>query len=164
MSHFRNTPAEFRQLTCSACGWRDVLDTEKIYRWLTARGKIRPGRDVEDEILYELFHGLLPTFTCPECHNGNLAMEVVLDDFSDLDARRCRGCAKIIPEMRLQFFPDALYCAVCAEKVENGEDLPLNVEYCPTCGAMMELQPVRRANGKTDFVWRCTKIPPCRLR
>ncbi len=164
MFSHRNAPSEFRQLTCPACGWRDVLDTEKMYHWLAARGKIRAGQDVEDEILYELFHGMLTGFTCPECKHGGLQLKIITDDFSDLDARRCRGCAKIIPEKRLLFFVDAHYCAPCAEKMENGENLPLEVEYCPTCGAMMELIQVRRENGKADFVWRCTKIPSCRLR
>ena len=154
---------EYRRLTCPGCGWTDDLDTEKMYRWMVRHQKIRLGKDMEDEILYELFHGMLATFSCPECGVGGLTLKVVVDDFSDVDQRRCRGCAGIIPPMRIQYFPDTFYCAKCAEKVENGEDLPINAEFCPRCGGMMELVPVRRASGKTEFVWRCNRVPPCRL-
>lgn len=164
MSFSREAPAEFRRMACLACGWVDVMDTEKIYRWLASRGKIRAGKEIEDDILYELFHGLTPQFSCPKCGTGGLTLEVVTDDFSDLDARRCYGCAKVIPEMRLQFFPDTRYCTACAEKQENGEELPIQAEYCPRCGAMMELVPLRHGSGKKEFVWQCTRVPSCRLK
>lgn len=160
----RNSQNEFRRLFCAACGWSDDLDTEKIYRWLERIGKIRPGKEIEDEILYELFHGLAPGFLCVKCGASGLSLEVKRDDFSDFDARRCRGCAGIIPPMRLEYFPDAVFCAKCAEKREKGEKLPIDAEFCPRCGEMMELVPVRRENGKTEFVWRCVSVPSCRLR
>ncbi|MDO4551688.1 MAG: TraR/DksA C4-type zinc finger protein [Planctomycetia bacterium] len=159
-----NKQNEFRCLSCPDCGWHDELDTEKIYRWLVRIQKIREGREVEDEILYELFHGLSSQFVCPKCGQGGLRLEVKIDDFSDLDVRRCRGCAQEIPSARLQFFPETVYCTSCAEKLENGEPLPINAEFCPICGGMMELVPQRNQNGKLEFIWCCTKIPSCKWR
>lgn len=149
---------EFRKIVCQKCGWSTLLNSDGIRQWLVRHGKFGPNHDAEDEILYELFYANVGQYHCPDCYSTRLEISTVIDDFSDMEQRRCRGCANVIPRERLEILPETLYCAQCAEKRERGEALDLNVEYCPVCGSVMELVPVGNS-----FEWRCTRVPSCRF-
>ncbi|MDO4570703.1 MAG: TraR/DksA C4-type zinc finger protein [Planctomycetia bacterium] len=155
--------AEYRKIECVDCGWSDMLDTEGVRQWLVRERKIAAHRDVDDDVVYELFHALFSTFRCPDCFSTRLTLEIVEDDFRDLDARRCRGCRNVIPARRLEIVPGAQYCVSCEEKRERGEALPIRAEYCPVCGSMMTLEKTL-VGTKTYYEWRCPKIPPCRYK
>jgi len=155
--------AEYRKIECTQCGWETLLDLNGIYDWLVKFGIIKPNHAIDDELVYELFHSLTDRYECPDCAGTKLKISVVVDDFSDVEERRCRGCRAVIPRERLAYVPDAQYCVNCQEKLENGEQLPLNVEYCPTCGRMMDLVEVHEGRH-VDFKWVCPSNPPCRYR
>lgn len=155
--------AEYRKIECPKCGWKTLLDHDGVYEWMVAHRIFRRNHAVEDEILYELFHCMTSRYSCPECGAKDLRFSVVKDDFSDLDARRCRGCRNVIPRERLEFHPDTQYCISCARKLENGEPLPIQAEYCPVCGKMMELVQVKEGRN-VSFKWVCTTVPSCRYR
>lgn len=155
--------AEYRKIECRNCGWETLLDLNGLEEWLIKNGIIKPNHSVDDELLYELFHTSLGRCFCPECGTANLEVSIVTDDFSDMEPRRCRGCRNIIPPERVMFFPDVQYCASCAEKIENGEPLPIQAEYCPVCGKMMDLVEVHEG-GKSYWKWICTAVPSCRYK
>ena len=140
ISFYPMNPNEFRKIECLKCGWSTFLDTEGVFQWLVKHGVFGPNHDLEDEILYELFYGNAAKYRCPDCYAAELEISTVIDDFSDVEPRRCRGCADVIPPGR------------------RGENLDLNVEYCPVCGSVMEL--VRVGNS---FEWCCTRVPSCRF-
>jgi len=53
-----------------------------------------------------------------------------------------------------------LRCLACSWAEESGQ-APAAVEFCPRCGAPMELRPSKSA-GVTRYVMTCTANPPCR--
>ena len=155
--------AEYRKIECTQCGWETLLDLNGIFDWLVKYRVFKPTHKIDDELVYELFHSLTDRYVCPDCGGKRLKISVVTDDFSDQDERRCLGCRKVIPRERLECVPDAKYCVSCQEKLENGEPLPLNVEYCPICGRRMDLVEVRDGRH-VDFKLVCPSNPPCRYR
>lgn len=154
--------AEYRKIECVMCGWDVLLDFDGVCDWLVRFGILKPNHDIDEEMAYELFHSMTDRFLCPDCASPKLEFSVVTDDFSDVEERPCRGCEAVIPRERLEVIPDAKYCVFCQEKLERGEPLPIQAEYCPICGRKMELVPVSGACG--DFKWVCVSNPPCRYR
>ena len=72
-----------------------------------------------------------------------------------------RSDEPIDPERR-EAIPGTRRCATCKEQAETGalaEDEP---DYCPHCGALVEVR-VSRGGGITRYKRFCTGEPPCRL-
>lgn len=129
--------------------------------WLRQVGKVRPGREPEAEILFEVFRGSAGQFACPDCGQVGLVVSEATGDFDWPEARACQGCGQPIPAERLEALPDAEYCARCQEALEQGRPVG-PTEYCPRCGAPMAMR-LSRTAGVTRYVMVCTHSPPCRL-
>ena len=155
--------AEYRKIECTMCGWETLLDFSGVFEWLVKFGILKPNHDIGDDLVYELFHGMAERYQCPDCASPKLELSVVLDDFSDVEAQRCRGCEMVIPRERLEGVPGTKYCVFCQEKLDKGQPLPIQAEYCPVCGKKMEL--IRDHESRHgDFKWVCLSDPPCRYR
>jgi hypothetical protein len=129
--------------------------------WLQQAGKIRAGRKPEPDILAELFRSSAGQFTCPEC--GHIGLMVALDEEDNGDwpgPRPCSDCGRPIPAERLEAVPGTTLCSACQQRDESGGP-PAQVEYCPKCGAPMELR-LTRTPGISRYVMACTASPPCR--
>jgi predicted RNA-binding Zn-ribbon protein involved in translation (DUF1610 family) len=112
--------------------------------------------------MYEVFRATADKFACPECRHVGLSAAPAPDDGTDWpDARDCASCGKPISQERLEAVPGATLCAACQRDEELGR-ARTEIEYCPRCGAPMELR-LSRAGGLTRYVLACTASPPCRL-
>ncbi len=151
----------YLELSCSACSWGELCGVEGIVRWLMLAGLLKPNSEADPDLLAELFRGASPRFGCPRCG----AVGLTVTDAPDRDdwpgGRPCDVCGKSIPDERLAALPDARLCSTCQAADERGQPLDA-VDYCPRCGAPLELRPSRRS-GITRYVSACTGSPPCRL-
>jgi hypothetical protein len=127
--------------------------------WLRGAGKLRAHRPVEDDIMAELLRAAADELACPSC--GRIGLGVGPDDEEPWpEAVVCSICRKPIPAERVEALPEADMCAACQKLAESGA-VPVELEYCPKCGAPMTLQ-LSRSAGLTRYVQVCTNVPPCR--
>ena len=119
---------------------------------------VRRDAAPELDVLGELFRTTAVRFTCPKCQTVGLsATDAEADDDEAWGmARKCTECGQPIPRERLEVFPSAELCVACQGRSDRGEASGA-AEYCPRCGSVMTLRPVRR--GVTRYVMSC---PSCR--
>ena len=148
------------ELRCRECSWTEVCGPGDVARWLRAARKLRASSQPEWEVLCELLRSAAGQLTCPECGAVGLVVGPARDDADWPELRRCSACGKTIGRERLEALPDATLCAACQRAEEAGHPQE-EIEYCPKCGAPMQLRPTR-AGGITRYVMACTAEPPCR--
>ncbi len=154
-----NSERQFVELTCRQCEWAEDLDADDIAVRLRSIGRLRRDQQPEFDILFELLKSAAGDLPCPECESSGLTVvEATDDDWSA--AVTCAACGKPIPAERLAALPGTKYCVACQRADESGAD-HAEPEFCPRCGALMELRPTTGA-GITRYAMRCTGNPPCR--
>lgn len=156
-------PIPYFEATCPECSWSELCGPEGMSRRLFAARKLKRNSELSPAMLAELFRASAGQLACPECGRRGLTLRTR----SDLDdrwpgGRPCTACAKLIPEERLELFPNATLCAGCQEKIDRGEPVG-DTEFCPRCGWPMRLRSAR-SDGLARYEMVCTKSPPCRLR
>ncbi len=157
-----SSQSQYLELRCPECSWAEVCGPEAVTRWLRGAKKLRAGHAPEIEILYEVFRATAGQLACPKCGKKGLAAGPAAEDEADWPGSRpCPSCGKPIPQERLEAVPDATLCAACRRDEERGRR-PTEVDYCPRCGAPMELR-LTKSGGITRYVLTCTAVPPCRL-
>jgi hypothetical protein len=150
----------FLQLRCSACSWSEDCGEDAVARWLRSAGRLRRDQQPELEIMHEILKGIADELFCPDCgHQGLFAIECP-DEVDWPEARRCEGCGQPILAERIAALPDAVLCSRCQQDEESGRAAG-EVEYCPRCGAVMELR-LSRKPGVSRYVMQCSGNPPCR--
>jgi predicted amidophosphoribosyltransferase len=155
---------QYIELHCRACGWREVCGPDAVAGWLRTVGKLRPGRQPEREILHELLLASASQLICPDCQAQGLHAAPASDDsVSWPDVVLCEACQKPIPRERVEALPGVTFCASCQNKIDRGEEPSGAVEYCPRCGAPMEVR-LARTGGMTRYVMACTNNPPCQTQ
>jgi len=151
---------EYIELRCRACSWGEVCGPTGVAGWLRRARKLRAGEPPEWEIMVEVLRAAAVKLGCPECGATGLVV-VSADEGADWPpAANCEVCGSLIPAERLAALPGATRCAACQRAEETGR-APAAVEFCPRCGAPMELRPSKTA-GVTRYVMTCTANPPCR--
>lgn len=155
-----------KQLTCQECGWRTVCGPADAAARLRLVGVLRRESDPDDATLAELLPEAAKRMTCPGCKRIGFAVseaEEVAETEDDWQAAvLCERCRKPIPPERLEVFPDSKRCVACQSKAESGEPEEDEPEFCPRCGALVELR-VSRGGGLTRYKRFCTGVPACRL-
>ena len=155
-----------KQLTCRECGWRTVCGSVDAAARLRLVGVLRRESDPDDATLAELLPEAAKRMTCPGCKRIGLAVadaeEVANADDDWQAAVLCEKCRKPIPPERLEVFPDSKRCVACQSQAESGEPEEDEPEFCPRCGALVELR-VSRGAGLTRYKRFCTGVPACRL-
>jgi predicted RNA-binding Zn-ribbon protein involved in translation (DUF1610 family) len=132
-------------------------------RRLTQAKKLKAGSEADRDVLYELFRAAALQLACPGCGKKGLLIE----ETGEIDADwpgpvPCSSCGGAIGQERLEALPGVSLCAECQAKDERGEASG-PVDYCPRCGAAMEMR-LARSGGLTRYVMACTGNPPCRRR
>jgi Zn finger protein HypA/HybF involved in hydrogenase expression len=152
------------QLECNACGWRTLCGEAEVVRRLRATGLFRRAADPPEEIVREVLVAQRERLTCDRCGGATLAATFG----GDADVRGeweqvvvCELCRQPIPPERLEHQPHATRCAACQDAADRGQT-PVEPEYCPKCGSLVELR-VSRGGGITRYKRWCTGNPPCRL-
>ena len=154
------------ELSCRNCQWRTVCGREDAIARLRLIGMLRRNPDPDEELLGVLFLEAAPRMTCPICKEKHL-QALLADPEADLDdadwqaAVLCELCRQPIPPERVEALSGVKRCVACQGRTEAGTvaDEP---EYCPRCGALVEIR-VSRGVGITRYRRFCTGQPPCRL-
>lgn len=159
-------------LECHKCNWRTTCGEEELARRLRTLGLLRRSPHPPTELVSELLRVNAHRLTCDACHQTGLA-SVAPGDGGPLDVRSrtgdddwqqaviCQVCRTAIPPERLEIFPNATRCAKCQDVADRGAE-PVPPEYCPKCGALIEIR-VSSSGGITRYKQFCTGQPPCRL-
>ena len=151
----------FLELSCPHCDWSEVCNPTRVAEWLRTAERLRHDQAPEIEIIHEVLRGTAGQLACPDCNRIGLHVSDADDNEADWpEAPTCAGCGQPISAERLEAVPGVTRCATCQQSHESGED-NATPEFCPRCGALMELQLSRRA-GLARYVMRCTGNPPCR--
>lgn len=152
-----------KALHCPDCHWRTVLGLADATARLRLVGLLRREKAPDEAVVAELLPGAAERMTCPTCKRiGLLVQEADDEDEDDWQAAvLCEVCRQPIPPERLEVAPDATRCVACQAKAETGA-LPEEPDFCPKCGALVELR-VSRGGGLTRYKRFCTGDPPCRL-
>jgi hypothetical protein len=152
------------ELNCRHCDWRTVCGRDDAIARLCIIGLLRRDREPVDDVVAELLVESAPRMTCPLCKEKRLAASPSLDDAADdwQAAVLCEVCREPIDLERLEAIPDTKRCAACQGKMESGQLNEIEPDYCPNCGALVEVR-VSRGGGITRYKRVCTGDPPCRL-
>ena len=152
-----------KEFSCKACGWRTVAGSADVASRLRLVGLLRRAAEPADGLLEALLPEAAPRMTCPGCKAIGLTVGDAdeSDDWDDWQAAKlCEGCRKPIPPERLEALPDTTRCVACQDGAESGTDTGDEPEFCPRCGALLELR-VSRRGGLTRYRPFCTGS--CRL-
>ncbi len=152
------------ELQCRRCGWRTLCGRDNAEARLRLLGLLRREPDPDEELVAALFVESAPRMTCPLCKEKALsaAPADVGEDDGWQAAVLCEACRAPIPPERLEAIPGVKRCAVCQGKAERGQLEKTEPDFCPHCGALMEIR-VSRGGGITRYKRFCTGDPPCRL-
>lgn len=153
------------ELTCSNCGWRTVCGRDDAIGRLRVMGLLRREKDPDDAVVAELLFDTAPRMTCPLCKEKKLvARQASAEDEADdwQAAVLCEVCREPVDPERLEAIPGTKRCAKCQGKTEAGTLDEFEPDYCPQCGALVEVR-VSRGSGITRYQRVCTGEPPCRL-
>jgi hypothetical protein len=152
------------QLQCGACGWRTVCGESEIVRRLRTLGLFRRAPTPPEDLVVEMLRSHGHRLACDCCSATSLGVRLDDPNADEGDWEQvivCEVCRQPIPQERLAVFPRATRCAACQEALDRGETF-IQPEYCPKCGAVLELR-VSRSGGVTRYKLFCTSHPPCRL-
>jgi hypothetical protein len=127
-------------------------------------GMLRRDPEADDDFVAALLVEAAPRIACPNCNQlGLLASPAELGDEADWQAAvLCEVCRTPIPPERIEAVPATKRCAACQGKAESGSFPETEPDYCPNCGALVELR-LSRGAGITRYKRFCTGTPPCRL-
>jgi DNA-directed RNA polymerase subunit RPC12/RpoP len=127
-------------------------------------GLLRREPDPEEELVAELLIDAAPRMTCPLCKEKRLFAQPTDDDSANdwQAAVLCEVCREPIAPERLEAIPGAKRCAACQGKSEVSQLAEVEPDYCPHCGAIVEIR-LSRGSGITRYKRVCTGDPPCRL-
>jgi hypothetical protein len=154
------------ELTCRNCGWRTVCGRDDAVARLRIVGQLRREREPQEDLVATLFVEAALTMTCPICKEKSLfarpsqGLDEEPGDWQS--AVLCEICREPIALERLEAIPKTKRCAICTTKAESGQLTEIEPDYCPNCGALVEVR-VSRGSGITRYKRVCTGDPPCRL-
>lgn len=151
-------------LTCNQCNWRTIAGHDDLVARLRLVGQLRRDKEPDEEIVLALLEDSARLMTCPGCRSVGLKVSDAEDDeFEDWQAAvLCEICRKAIDPDRLEVLPDTRRCTTCQHQAETGTLYDDDPEFCPRCGALVELR-VSRGSGITRYKRFCTGTPACRL-
>jgi len=157
-----------KTLHCRACGWRTIAGPDELVARLRLVGQLRREKEPDDQIIDALLAEAAPRMTCSGCRNIGLRvaeadeeMDQAPGDPGDWQAAvLCEACRQPIDPERLEVLPTTRRCTACQHQADTGTAADEQVEFCPKCGAVVELR-VSRGTGITRYKRFCTA--GCRL-
>ncbi len=153
-------------LTCPACHAQSLLAVDAAAERLRELGSLRRNAEPDEQLVAVLLAERGDELTCPLCGGRGVRVapaDVAADD-EDVwqTAVLCEICRVPIPPERLEILPDTRRCMRCQDDLEAGRAGAEELEYCPRCGALVEIR-LSRGSGITRYRRFCTGEPPCRL-
>lgn len=153
-----------RLLHCKSCGWQTCCEQGQIEQRLRTLGLLRRAPHPPEELVSELLAVNLSRLKCDAYGFAGLLLGPAVDNEAQEDwqqATLCQICNEPIPPDRLEIFPDASRCVACQDAEDRSEEVA-EPEFCPKCGALLELR-VGRGGGITRYKQFCTGDLHCRL-
>jgi hypothetical protein len=155
------------ELICGHCSWRTVCGREDAIARLRSIGMLRRDPDPDDEMIRVLMVDSVSRMICPNCSEKRLTAHPLNSDELPEDvewqtAVLCEVCRQPIPPERLEAIPTAKRCVTCQGKAEVTTGADETADYCPHCGAPVQIR-VSRGAGIMRYKRFCTGNPPCRL-
>ena len=153
------------RLTCPTCEAESFCGQDDAVRRLRLLGLLRREAEPSPQLVEELLVETAPRMTCPVCKAIGLRAAPAEDEWDDVNwqaAVLCEICRQPIATERLDAVPDAKRCVPCQDAVESGTATDDEPEFCPKCGALLEIR-ISRGAGITRYKRFCTGIPSCRL-
>lgn len=152
------------QLKCRNCGWQTTCGRDDAIARLRIVGMLRREPNPDEDVVAALLVEAAPQMTCPLCKEKRLHATPTDDDTADdwQAAVLCEICREPIDPERLEAISGTQRCTACQGKSETGQLDDLEPDYCPHCGALIEVR-VSRGGGITRYKRACTGEPPCRL-
>lgn len=138
---------------CHQCLAERRFEEESMLARLHSRGMLRRERNPETALVRELFTTLAEDLPCPECGASGATVHDLWDDEWS-DEAPCEGCKTPISAERLEIFPDTKLCPSCQSKLDAGEDIHQEVDYCPSCGGILQLSK-RHGTGLAGYRMVC---------
>jgi hypothetical protein len=155
-------PTRYLELRCGGCLWHEVCGPAEMVGWLRKAGKIRQGKAMEPEILYEVFRSAASQFACRQCGRTGLSVSNAADEIGEWPGMpTCAKCGRPIDKERIEALPRTTVCAACQRDSEHGVPKP-DRDCCPRCGAPLEVRAIPQGN-RTRYVLACSANPPCPL-
>src|SRR5262245_61744856 len=142
------------ELTCRNCKWRTICGLDDAVARLRIIGQLRREREPDEQIVAALLVESAARMTCPLCKEKALIARPSLESDDESDdwqtAVLCDICREPIDPERLEAIPGTKRCATCATKAEMGQLAEVEPDYCPNCGALVEVR-VSRGSGITRY-------------
>ena len=129
-------------LTCPSCNWRTTCGEAEIARRLRSLGLLKRAANPPEELVRELLAANVSQFDCDQCKTAGLVFSepAEAEDSGDWQqAIVCEVCHQPISPERIEVFPDAKRCVACQDAADQGDE-PDEPEFCPKCGALIELR------------------------
>ena len=138
-----------QRMTCRACGREQMWGPDEALEYLRSKGKFRRDTRPDMDAIMTLFAADPPL--CPDCLSTEVVFSPVRDDEGWGEVRCCEVCRSPIQVERLEVFPQTKRCVNCQDlPAEHGE----SPEFCPKCGAVMQLQHGASGRG-SNYQYRC---------
>lgn len=152
------TDPSYWELTCTACGQREVAGPLQMLERLRAAGMLKREKEPDWEVVRELFRTRSNVRRCAACGAATTMRPAETEEDVDWgDRRACERCRTLIPPERLELFPKATLCAACQQLCDRTPD-QADPEFCPRCGEIMLIR-LSRSSGIARYVLQC---PGCR--
>jgi len=152
------------QLECRDCKWWTLCGEAEIVRRLRRLGNFRRSAEPPEELVREVLASQGAKLTCDRCRHASLNVRLDAGDDPRGDWQQvvvCELCREPIPQERLEAAPKTDRCVACQDAADRGQSF-VEPDYCPKCGALLELR-VSRGSGITRYKLWCTGNPPCRI-
>ncbi len=156
-----NSPHPYLEVSCRSCGYRRVLGPVQMLEQLRHDGLLKRAKEPARDVIQELFVSRLDRLPCPTCGVSGLQWgpaeewnDADWDDAVPVAGRACEVCRRPISPERLEVFPDTRRCRDCQQSADRGED-SAEPEYCPRCGAIMQLR-LQRGAGIARYEMYCS--------
>jgi RNA polymerase-binding transcription factor DksA len=155
------------ELICGNCSWRTVCGREEAVARLRSNGMLRRDPDPDDELVRVLMVDSVSRMRCSNCDEKRLTAHTLDSDELPEEvewqtAVLCEVCREPISPERLEALPTTKRCVRCQGNAEVTSSATETTEYCPHCGAPIQIR-VSRGAGITRYKRFCTGNPPCRL-
>ncbi len=144
------------EIKCFGCSRIDEYDNFSLAARLRKDGKLRREIEPDSEMLLEVAKSSLAKTSCSACGFVGLSIEEV--DFDDAGwggSKLCEHCKKPIDPDRLEVFPETKACMACQSKLDRGESLTDDREFCPKCGNVLSMTTSSRS-GISKYVISCS--------
>jgi hypothetical protein len=148
---------------CNQCGAMQSFTLAELTDQLRSLKFLRRSDQPDEATILELTRSSMASGVWPACETcGKKQFSPPTLESTDFttewnDEIPCESCGQIIPQERLELFPDSRSCVRCQQKTEKSGS-NLDIEYCRHCGNILQIRlSSRRATSYRRYCPACKK-------